>query len=98
MMQNQIAEKVRNRIIVGGKVQGVGYRKFVFARAIELNLTGHCRNLQSGEVEINVEGPYQKVQELIRHLKIGPSRGKVDQVIVASPLEPLNETTFVIHY
>jgi acylphosphatase len=97
-MKNHSAEMVRNRIIVSGKVQGVGYRKFVVTRALELNLSGYCRNLPSGEVEIDVEGPYEKVQELIRCLQIGPSRGKVDQVIVSSPLEPLNESTFVIQY
>lgn len=97
-MKNHNIEMVRNRIIVAGKVQGVGYRKFVVAHALDLNLSGYCRNLPSGEVEVDVEGPIEKVQELIRHLHIGPPRGKVEQVMVSSPLEPLNEFAFVIRY
>ena len=85
-------------MIVSGKVQGVGYRKFVVAHALDLALSGYCRNLPSGEVEVDVEGAYEKVQELIRYLHIGPSRGQVDRVIVSPPLEPLNESTFVIRY
>jgi acylphosphatase len=97
-MKNHSAEMVRNRIIIAGKVQGVGYRKFVVAHALALNLSGFCRNLPSGEVEVDVEGAHEKVQELIRYLQMGPSRGHVDQVIVSPSLEPLSESTFVIRY
>jgi acylphosphatase len=97
-MKNHNIEMIRNRIIVSGNVQGVGFRKFVVAHALELNLSGYCRNLPSGEVEVDVEGPFEKVQALIRHLHIGPPRGKVEQVNVSSPLEPLNEFAFVIRY
>lgn len=91
-------EIVRNHIIVTGNVQGVGYRKFVVAHALQLHLSGFCKNLPSGEVEVDVEGAPEKIQELIRHLQIGPPRGRVDQVIVSSPLEPQNESGFIIRY
>jgi len=89
---------VRNYIVVSGKVQGVGYRNFVVSHAVRLNLSGYCKNLASGEVEIDVEGPSEKVHELIRHLSVGPSRGKVDKVIVSPPLDPQYESTFIIRY
>jgi acylphosphatase len=97
-MNQSSVELVRNRIIVSGQVQGVGYRKFVVAHALKLNLSGHCRNLPSGEVEIDAEGTHDKIRELIHYLHIGPSRGKVSQVTVSSPLEPLHESTFTIRY
>ena len=44
------------RILVTGRVQGVGFRPFVSRIAHELGLSGWVRN-RSGEVEIHVEGP-----------------------------------------
>ncbi|MDD5034262.1 MAG: carbamoyltransferase HypF [Methylococcaceae bacterium] len=43
------------RILVTGRVQGVGFRPFVSRLANELGLTGWVRN-RSGEVEIRLEG------------------------------------------
>jgi acylphosphatase len=91
-------EVVRIYIIVSGKVQGVGFRRFVVTHAMQLNLSGYCKNLPSGEVEIDVEGPSGKVQELVRQLHIGPSRGQIAKVTVSSPLEPQNGSTFIIRY
>ena len=48
------------RIVVAGRVQGVGYRPFVYRRARELALTGWVRN-GSGEVEIHVEGARERL-------------------------------------
>lgn len=87
---------MRQHILVTGRVQGVGYRKFVVSHALRLNLSGYCKNLPSGDVEIAVEGHSDKIQELIRELHIGPPRAEVDKVIVTSPLALLYETSFVI--
>ncbi|WP_232322121.1 carbamoyltransferase HypF [Methylomonas lenta] len=43
------------RIVITGRVQGVGFRPFVSRLAHELGLTGWVRNC-SGQVEIHVEG------------------------------------------
>lgn len=43
-------------IVVTGRVQGVGYRPFVYALAARHGLAGSVRN-RSGEVTIHVEGP-----------------------------------------
>lgn len=43
------------RIIVAGRVQGVGYRPFLYRLAASLNLAGWARN-GSGEVLIHIEG------------------------------------------
>lgn len=48
-------EPVARRITVSGRVQGVGYRPFVYRRAVELGLTGWVLN-GSGQVTIHVEG------------------------------------------
>ena len=88
----------RRHILVFGNVQGVGYRKFAVEHAVKLSLTGFCKNLPSGEVEVEVQGPPEKIQELIGHLHKGPPRGRVDKVIFSSTV-PLNQdSAFIIQY
>ena len=42
-------------LVITGKVQGVGFRPFIYRHARRLNLTGWVRNC-TGQVEIHVEG------------------------------------------
>ena len=51
---------VRRRIRVGGIVQGVGFRPFVYRLATELDLSGWVLNDASG-VTIEIEGPHAAV-------------------------------------
>lgn len=83
----------RKAILVCGNVQGVGYRKFTAFHAVNLNLGGFCRNLISGEVEIEIEGPAGRISELVERLRHGPPRGRVDRLTVL-PIPPKNETEF----
>ncbi len=70
-------EKVRAEILVGGLVQGVGFRYFVFSEAEKLNLPGYVKNLYTGEVYSVVEGPKHLVEEFFKKLKIGPMHAHV---------------------
>jgi len=63
---------MRAHIIVSGIVQGVGFRYFIYRKAVELGLRGYVKNLFDGNVEIVVEGEKDKIQILIEHAKIGP--------------------------
>ncbi len=73
---------MRARIIVIGLVQGVGYRYFIYRKAVELGLRGYVKNLFDGNVEIVVEGEKDKIQILIEHAKIGPRAAFVKDVKV----------------
>ncbi len=74
--------KKQCKFIVSGHVQGVGFRFFVYRRAKELNLTGYAKNLYNGNVEVVAEGSDFNIDELHKHLKVGPSRSHVDYVHV----------------
>jgi acylphosphatase len=63
---------IRAHVLVSGLVQGVGYRYFVFHRAINLGLVGYVRNIFSGEVEIEVEGDRSLIEEFMKEVKVGP--------------------------
>ncbi len=77
-----MSELKRAKIIVNGLVQGVGFRYFVIRHADNLNLRGYTQNLLTGEVVTEVEGDELLIQELIKQLKIGPSRSHVVNCIV----------------
>ena len=73
---------MRAHIVVSGMVQGVGYRYFVCKNARKLELTGWVKNLMSGEVEIEVEGPKGLVESFIQDLWTGNAWATVRNVEV----------------
>ena len=71
---------VRAHVLVSGLVQGVGFRYFVFNRAIRLGLFGYVQNIFSGEVEIEIEGDRSIIEEFIQEVKVGPRVAQVKDV------------------
>jgi len=70
-------------IKVYGHVKGVYYRAFTSQLAKSLGLRGYVRNLpQMSAVEINAEGPKEKLEELVRQLEVGPPESVVDHMDV----------------
>ena len=70
------------RILVTGRVQGVGYRAWFQEEAQELELNGWVRNRLDGSVEALVQGDKHKIDDLVRACKHGPSLSRVDKVTV----------------
>jgi acylphosphatase len=60
---------IKARILVKGKVQGVGFRWTVADLARKLGLQGLVRNLRNGQVEIFCEGPIEKIEELLSEIR-----------------------------
>jgi acylphosphatase len=58
---------------VRGRVHGVGFRWWTRARALELGLVGHARNLPDGRVEVSAQGARAAVEELLTLLAEQPS-------------------------
>lgn len=74
--------RTAKRIIVHGRVQGVGFRYFARHVGTRLGLTGDVRNRPDSTVEIIVEGPVGKVEEFVREMERGPSLAQVQRVDV----------------
>jgi len=72
----------RRRIIVHGRVQGVGFRYYIQRVAEALVVAGWTRNLPDGTVEIEAEGPDDRVEALISAARQGPSYSRVTSVDV----------------
>lgn len=73
-------ERERAHVHVSGQVQGVFFRDSTRGKAEQLGLTGWVRNLPDGRVEALFEGPSEKVREMVRWCKEGPSHAEVDNV------------------
>lgn len=73
------------RIVVSGRVQGVGFRWHTRERAQELGLAGWVRNLPDGRVEVWVEGRQEDVAAMLRWLESGPPWAEVSATDVSSP-------------
>jgi acylphosphatase len=89
---------MRRRVIVRGRVQGVGFRWFVREHARALRLAGWVKNLPDGMVELEVAGPAERVDELLAHVADGPDGAVVagvDDVQISDPEAPLPETFMI---
>ncbi|NNG37524.1 acylphosphatase [Nakamurella aerolata] len=70
-------EQVRLTAFVQGQVQGVGFRWWTRARALELGLVGSASNKPDGRVEVIAEGPRSACERLLAALRGGSTPGSV---------------------
>ena len=78
---------VARRLLIGGRVQGVGFRMFAAARAAAEGIHGYVQNLPDGRVEALIEGDEEAVDRVELALRRGPSHARVDSFDVES-IEP----------
>jgi acylphosphatase len=63
--------------LIGGQVQGVGFRYFTVAAAREIGITGWTRNLADGRVEVYANGTARQLDQFEGRLRQGPPRADV---------------------
>jgi acylphosphatase len=71
---------VRVRLLVCGRVQGVGFRWFVREAARRHRLPGWVRNRPDGVVEIEVSSDDGGYREFLEAVRAGPPGARVDDV------------------
>jgi acylphosphatase len=84
--------RAARRFIVSGRVQGVGFRYFALNAARREGLNGFVTNRDDGSVEAVAEGEPESVDRFERALRQGPSRSRVERVMV-DEIEPTMNTT-----
>lgn len=82
-----MASTIRRRLLVAGRVQGVGYRAACARVAAALPVTGSVRNLTDGRVEVVAAGPGEAVERLTDWCRVGPRSARVETVEISD--EPL---------
>jgi len=73
---------MRKHIVITGRVQGVGFRYWLYKAAVRNNINGWVKNKISGEVEALLIGNAVKIDNLIKLCEKGPSSSKVTKVEV----------------
>jgi acylphosphatase len=74
------------RLVIEGRVQGVGFRYALADEARELGLCGWVRNCRNGDVEAIVAGSAQGVDAIIAWARKGPPAARVSAVGVEPAL------------
>ena len=72
--------KVRVRIIIEGRVQGVFFRHHTQKMAHQLGVKGWVRNLWDGRVEALFEGDPEHIHQMIQWCHQGPPEAFVTKV------------------
>ena len=87
------------RLIIKGKVQGVGFRHWFSDLAISLGLNGYIQNKESkDEVEAIIQGDMQSILSITEKSKDGPSLALVEGVIPNSIISNVKYSGFIVKY
>jgi acylphosphatase len=77
---NATSSFVVRRVRISGRVQGVGYRAWTEATAVESGLQGWVRNCRDGSVEALFAGAEDAVLAMIELCRKGPPGARVDAI------------------
>lgn len=87
-----IEDAVIVRVLVRGRVQGVGFRAFTQSEARARDVAGFVRNRRSGEVEAVFAGAAEAVEALCAACRQGPPRALVEALdVMPSDLASLTD-------
>ena len=87
---------IARRYLIGGRVQGVGFRMFVHARASIEGVHGYVSNREDGRVEALVEGDAEAVDRVEHALRRGPIGARVESVSVEPAAPQYRATGFSV--
>jgi acylphosphatase len=75
------------RVVLRGRVQGVGFRAFTRRNAMLLGLRGEIANQSDGTVKAHIEGNSDRLSQMLHLLQVGPSLARVEDIDI-DPVEP----------
>ena len=87
------------RLIIKGKVQGVGFRHWFSNLAISLGLNGYIQNKDSkDEVEAIIQGKMHDILSIAEKAKIGPEMSLVEGVIPSNVFSNVTYSGFIVKF
>lgn len=82
------------RVVIAGRVQGVGYRAWTVSNTARLGLRGWVRNRNDGTVEAVFCGEQDAIDAMIEACKKGPTAARVDRIETYVWKEEIDEGIF----
>ena len=87
------------RLIIKGKVQGVGFRHWFSNLAISLDLNGYIQNKESkDEVEAIVQGEMKDILTITEKSRTGPELALIEGVIPNNIISNVTYSEFIVKY
>ena len=87
------------RLIIKGKVQGVGFRHWFSNLAISLGLNGYIQNKDSkDEVEAIIQGKMKDILSIAEKAKTGPEMALVEGVIPSNVFSNVTYSGFIVKF
>ena len=87
---------MKKHLLIFGKVQGVGFRYWLYEKAIKKNIRGWVKNKITGEVEALLIGNDEDVNEVIKKCEKGPLSSNVVHVKIQDYKQEYLKKTFDI--
>ena len=89
---------MKKHVIIFGKVQGVGFRYWLYEKAIKKNIRGWVKNKinETSQVEALLIGDDENVNDLIKQCKKGPHFSNVIQVKIQDYKQEYSKKSFDI--
>jgi acylphosphatase len=70
------------KVIIRGRVQGVGFRDWIERQALQAGLAGYVRNRREGTVELVISGSEAQVAAMLEQCRKGPRLAAVKDLEV----------------
>jgi acylphosphatase len=91
-------ENKKFKLLVSGRVQGVGFRYFASAKANIYDIKGYVKNTIDNKVEIVCQGNKEAIELFIAEIKDGPSFSNVENVQITEINDLQDFVLFEIKY
>ena len=82
MLNSFYIKSMKKHLLIFGKVQGVGFRHWLYVKTVKKNICGWVKNKITGEEETLLIGKDDDVNEIISQCEKGPHLSNVTQVKV----------------
>ena len=87
---------MKKHLLIFGKVQGVGFRYWLYEKANQKNICGWVKNTITGQVEVLLIGNDADVNEIIKKCEKGPLSSNVTHVKIQDYKQEYLKKTFDI--
>ena len=86
------------RVLLSGRVQGVGFRYFAESVADKYSVKGYVKNMPTGKVEILCQGEEEEVGTFIDEVAKGPAFSVITEMVKQDVIDNKVYNVFKIKY